>query len=106
MALVGPPRAMCPQAIHQAGLGSWQITVPDLSGVAGQGHAGQFGAAIGIKQTQLDAMGMAGKHGNIHAMPIKMSPQGPRMSGLQTLCNQLFHAKNTVDKGGRVIMME
>lgn len=96
---VGSPGAMRTQAIHQARLGTGQVPVPDITGLAGQMHAGQLVCAIGIKKAEFDALGMARKHRKIDTLSIKMGPQGPRVSGLQAFRTQTFHSKIPLTRG-------
>ena len=58
------------KAITQARLRAGQIAVPDLVGAFGQYEARNFLAAGRIEPTELDALGVLGKHGEIHAETI------------------------------------
>jgi len=59
MPVVGSPRAMRAQAVHQAGLRAWQVTVPDINGMARERQARQFVLAVGVEQAQLHGFGVA-----------------------------------------------
>src|ERR1051326_6766531 len=56
----------------------WQVAVPHLVGVLRHFEAGDFAAAAGVEQAELDALGMRGKHREVGAETV---PSGAERIG-------------------------
>src|SRR6185437_17122349 len=70
-------------AVNQSGASVRQIAVPHLVGAFGQIEPGDFAAAAGIEQAELDALGIGGEHGKVGAKTVPGSTERIRAAGVE-----------------------
>jgi hypothetical protein len=82
VAPVGPPGAVCAQAVDQAGLCARQVAVPDITGVGRQGQ--RASSWCPFRQTgTVHGLRMGREHGKVDAIAIPVGAQWPRVPRLQ-----------------------
>jgi hypothetical protein len=101
--LVGAVRAI---AVHQAGMGLRQVSVPDLVGVFRQGEPGDLAPAGGIEQAKIDSAGVGGEDSEIDAEAIPSGAERvrhPRQQSIGKAGHELqpSGASIMVESGGR-----
>ena len=75
---------MGPQAVHQPRAGSGQEAAPYAVVRPVQRVAAQFGGAAGVEDAYLQALGVLGEHGKVHAAVAGQRAQGLLAAGQQS----------------------
>ena len=84
VALVGCPRSMRAQAVHQSGARTHQQAVPDAFAAGGQRETLYLDRAGGVEQAYIDTCGVGRPHGKIHPTSLALAdtvrPQRPGLA--------------------------